>query len=512
MRKRLRCLILFAAVFSSKTGSALGARLTELEDRDREQFEVPIIPEKMVIDHLDTHKSTGPDGIHRGSETFMEKLDSVPDQTSSEEQMENWSKEILILEQKKDFCAESQYQQNSQKKPEFFTLSEAEALRLSDIPVTSEREVASSYCNFCPEESSTLEIKANRIFPEFTSSWKNASDLGGKTETAFLLKELDTLRAKNKKLQDKLCEKDKELKTIKLDLELQERATEAKIAEKIAALVEEVYSAQRERDKAVMARLRLANEERDEAFLRVQRLEESLKELENINPEENDMTLQELLNRINNADTGIDILKNGAIILNRIHRTKERKKKIIAEEMNAVIEQRDAALSQCKRLEQELHHLKEQNQTSANNTRHLTAENNQERALKEEMVGLQQEKEAALQQCKKLEEEIQTLRVYYSLYKSLSEGRSLKDQFNCTFATSEGGLRGREDVVTLTYCQIEDLAAQLQQARSEQKDTELKLQKALETSREANEKVQKLERLVDVLRKKVGAGTIRTVI
>lgn len=37
---------------------------------------------------------------------------------------------------------------------------------------------------------------------------------------------------------------------------------------------------------------------------------------------------------------------------------------------------------QCKRLEQELHHLKEQNQTSANNTRHLTAENNQERALK----------------------------------------------------------------------------------------------------------------------------------
>ncbi|NXY40538.1 MIPO1 protein, partial [Ceuthmochares aereus] len=307
----------------------------------------------------------------------------------------------------------------------------------------------------------------------------------------FLLRELDTLRAKNKKLQDKLAEKDKELKTIKLDLELQEGATEAKIAEKIAVLVEEVYSAQRKRDEAVMARLRLANEERDEAFLRVQRLEQSLKELENINPEENDMTLQELLNRINNADTGTDILKNGAIILNRIHRTKERKKKIIAEEMNAVIEQRDAALSQCKRLEQELHHLKEQNQTSANNTRHLTAENNQERAQKADLIGLQQEKEAALQQCEKLKEEIQTLSVYYSLYKSLSEGMSLKDQLNCTFSTSEGGLEGKEDVVTLTYRQIGDLAAQLHQARSEQKDTELKLQKALEASQEANEKVQK---------------------
>ncbi|XP_061223305.1 mirror-image polydactyly gene 1 protein isoform X2 [Neopsephotus bourkii] len=446
------------------------------------------------------------------SETFKQKLDSVPDQTSSEEQMENWSNETHILGQKEDdFCTEFQFHLNTQKKSEFFIQTEAEALKISDLPVTSERRGTPYDCNPSPQESS-VERKANRMLPEFVSSWNNAADLGGKTETSFLLKELDYLRAKNKKLEDKLSEKNKELKTIKLDLELQERATEAKVAEKIAALVEEVYSAQRERDKAVMARLRLANEERDEAFLRVQHLEECLKELENINPEENDMTLQELLNRINNADTGIDILKNGAIILNRIHRTKELKKKIIAEEMNAVIEQRDAALYQCKRLEQELHHLKEQNQTSANNMRHLTAENNQERALKEELVALQQEKEAALQQCKKLEEEIQTLRVYYSLSKSLPEGKSLQDQLNCAFGTSEGGLQGRADVVTLTYCQIEDLAAQLQQARSEQKDTELKLQKALEASQEANEKVQKLERLVDVLRKKVGAGTIRTVI
>ncbi|XP_064005129.1 mirror-image polydactyly gene 1 protein isoform X3 [Pogoniulus pusillus] len=407
------------------------------------------------------------------SEIFRQKPDSVPDQTSSEEQMENWSK---------------------------------------GLSGTSQRGGVQIGYDSSPEEPSTVERKANRMFLEFKSSWRDAAELDGKTETAYLLKELDTLRAKNKQLQDKLSEKDQELKTIKLDLELQEGATEAKIAGKIAALVEEVYSAQRERDEAVMARLRLANEERDEAFLRVQRLEESLRELENINPEENDMTLQELLNRINNADTGIDILKNGAIILNRIHRTKEHKKKIIAEEMNAVIEQRDAALSQCKRLEQELHHLKEQNQTSANNTRHLTAENNQERALKAQLVALQQEKETALQQCKKLEDEIQTLRIYYSLYKSLSEGMNLKDQLSCSFGTSESGLQGREDVVTLACRQIEDLAAQLQQAQSERKDTQLKLQKALEASQEANEKVQKLERLVEVLRKKVGAGTIRTVI
>ncbi|NXW03613.1 MIPO1 protein, partial [Fregetta grallaria] len=307
----------------------------------------------------------------------------------------------------------------------------------------------------------------------------------------FLLKELDTLRAKNKKLQDKLSEKDKELTTIKLDLELQERATEAKIAEKIAALVEEVYSAQRERDKAVMARLRLANEERDEAFLRVQRLEESLKELENINPEENDM-VSHSLRRFLDQQLKHQCVINIILILNPKHSTKPNTRKKInsipAENRTHV---NLSILTKCKRLEQQLHHLKEQNQTSANNTRHLTAENNQERALKADLIALQQEKEAALQQCKKLEEEIQALRIYYSLYKSLSEGMSLKDRLNSTFGTSEGGLQGREDVVTLTYRQIEDLAAQLQQAQSEQKDTELKLQKALEASQEANEKVQK---------------------
>jgi len=39
------------------------------------------------------------------------------------------------------------------------------------------------------------------MLPDFMSSWEDAADLGGKTETAFLLKELDTLRAKNKKVK-----------------------------------------------------------------------------------------------------------------------------------------------------------------------------------------------------------------------------------------------------------------------------------------------------------------------
>lgn len=337
-------------------------------------------------------------------------------------------------------------------------------------------------------------------------------DLSKETSVAYLQKELEILRTSNKKLQEKLTKEDKEKRKLKLKLELQEKAAEAEIAERTAALVEEVYFAQRERDEAVMCRLQLALEERDEAVERMKHMEMSLKLLENINPEENDMTLQELLNRINNADTGIAIQKNGAVIVDRIYKTKDCKKRITAEEMTAVIEERDAALAQCRRLQQELDRLKEQSQTSANNMRHPTAEHSQERALKAKLLSMEQARETALEQYKRLEEEIQTLRVYYSLHKSLSQEENLKDQFNHALSTYEEALRNRESVVSITQQQNEELVTQLEQAMTERANMELQLQRAVEASQAANEKVQKLERLVDVLRKKVGSGTVRTVI
>ncbi|XP_041132361.1 mirror-image polydactyly gene 1 protein-like isoform X2 [Polyodon spathula] len=356
------------------------------------------------------------------------------------------------------------------------------------------------------------ENQGNTLTSCSLSPVKETAILDKDKNIAFLLKELDSMRDINKKLQDRLSGKERELETRKLDVELQDKGKEAHAAQQAAALVEEIYHAQRERDQAVMARLRLANEERDEALLRAKRLEQAIVELENINPEENDTSLQELLNRVNNADSGLLIEKSGAVIVDRIRKTRERRKKITAEEMNAVIEERDAAISKCKRLEQEVHHLKEQSQTSANNMRHLTAENNQERALKAQLLSIQQERDSALQQSKKLEDEIQTLRVYYSLHKSLSQEANLKEQFQCTLSTYEDALHSKEGIVSLANLHNDQLITQLQLALSERANMEAQLQQSLEAQKEAHEKVQKLERLVDVLRKKVGAGTVRTVI
>ncbi|XP_070611449.1 mirror-image polydactyly gene 1 protein isoform X2 [Erythrolamprus reginae] len=391
-----------------------------------------------------------------------------------------------------------------------------ELVNSSDQPITNLNAIQTDYAKTLhlkniavPDNDERISTSAEKEEEKVNSVTAN---LDKEKNIAFLLNELDVLRANNKKLQDNLSEKDKELKTLKLDLELQESAAEAKIAEKAAALVEEIHSAQHNHDEAIMASLKLASEEKNDVCKQVRLLEQPLETLENINPEENDMTLQELLNRINNADTGMAIWRTGAIIVDRIYRTQKQKKKITAEEINALIEERDAALAQCKQLEQELHHMKEQNQTCANSPRHLTAKNNQERALKEKLLAMQQEREAAIHQYKSLEEELQTLRIYYSLHQALSQEANLKDQFNSTIITYEKALEKKDDIVSMLFLQNEELVTQLQQMATEKTSIELKFQQTSDVLQETTEKHQKLQRLVDVLRKKIGAGSVRMVI
>ncbi|KAM7154568.1 mirror-image polydactyly gene 1 protein isoform 3-T4 [Molossus nigricans] len=407
-----------------------------------------------------------------------QKPETLPEQTRTEVQMEDWSKARSYVEHEttgrnKSAQPDEQLTENAQKSNELVH----EAV---DTPLSEQKSRGfpqpGEETSHCTTEKSNSVGQTNELHYECTIPSQVTSDLNKDKTIAFLQTELDIFRASNKKLQEKLSKEDKEKRKLKLALELHEKATEAQIAEKTAALVEEVYFAQRERDEAMMSRVQLANEERDEAIARAKQMEMSLKVLENINPEENDMTLQELLNRINNADTGIAIEENGAVIVDRIYKTKARKKRITAEEMNAVIEERDAALSQAK------------------------------------LLAMQEARETAVQQYKTLEEEIQTLRVYYSLHKSLSQEENLKDQFNHTLSTYEEALKNRENIVSITQQQNEELATQLQQALADRANMELELRRAVEASQAASDKVQKLERLVDVLRKKVGTGTVRTVI
>lgn len=80
---------------------------------------------------------------------------------------------------------------------------------------------------------------------------------------------------------------------------------------------------------------------------------------------------------------------------------------------------------------------------------------------------------------------------FASLHQSLSQEVNLKDQFNSALLTYEKALKNREDIVSMLLLQNEELATQLQQKIEERANIELKFQQALETSEEANEKLQK---------------------
>lgn len=96
-----------------------------------------------------------------------------------------------------------------------------------------------AYCS--TEQPNIMEHRSNDLHYEHMIPCQVTSDLNKEETIAFLLKELDILRASNKKLQEKLTKEDKEQRKLKLKLELQEKATEAQIAEKTAGIVDECY-------------------------------------------------------------------------------------------------------------------------------------------------------------------------------------------------------------------------------------------------------------------------------
>uniref|UniRef100_A0A2K5YS04 Mirror-image polydactyly 1 n=1 Tax=Mandrillus leucophaeus TaxID=9568 RepID=A0A2K5YS04_MANLE len=91
------------------------------------------------------------------------------------------------------------------------------------------------------ENYNIMEHRHNDMHYECMTPCQVTSDSDKEKTIAFLLKELDLLRTSNKKLQQKLAEEDKEQRKLKFKLELQEKETEAKIAENTAGILRYRY-------------------------------------------------------------------------------------------------------------------------------------------------------------------------------------------------------------------------------------------------------------------------------
>ncbi|XP_073339572.1 mirror-image polydactyly gene 1 protein isoform X2 [Pagrus major] len=297
---------------------------------------------------------------------------------------------------------------------------------------------------------------------------------------SFLLKELDGLRDVNKKLQDQLVQKEKELQRREVEEELREEQREAQGWERPAAVLEEVLAAQKDRDQALMSRLLLANEERDEAVLRARQLQQA-SELEDFHLVDSHMDVDELLQCVCDADSVQEVEQFGSVLVQRLRLARQRRNDITAQEMKAVMEERDISVAKCKRLEQDLIQEREQ------------------WASEEELLRLHRERGGALEDRRQLEAELQVLQANHSSQNLLTPPPSLPSD-----SISPAG--------EAPPPQAPPLLVQVQQLSKEKQSVEAELQHCQEAEREASERVRRLERLVEVLRKKVGTGSLRAVV
>ncbi|XP_026164154.1 mirror-image polydactyly gene 1 protein isoform X4 [Mastacembelus armatus] len=317
-------------------------------------------------------------------------------------------------------------------------------------------------------------------------------DLDRDKNISFLLKQLDALREVNTKLQDQLLQKEKELQRREVEEELREEQREARGWQRPAVVLEEVLAAQKDRDQAVMSRLLLANEERDEAVLRARRLQQAAAYVrtENLNLEDSDMDVSDLLQRVCDADSVQEVEQFGSVLVQRLRLARQRRDDITAQEMKAVMEERDGSVAKCKRLEQDLLQEREQ------------------RPAKEEILRLQRERDRALEDQQQLEVELQVLRSNHRSQglltppASSSQGVSLPHQTPPLLTHLEQS----------TPLQTPPLQVQLHQLSKEREIMKAELRRCREAEQEASERIHRLERLVEVLRKKVGTGNLRAVI
>ncbi|XP_037098303.1 mirror-image polydactyly gene 1 protein isoform X3 [Syngnathus acus] len=162
---------------------------------------------------------------------------------------------------------------------------------------------------------------------------------------SLLLRELDALRDANKKLLERLNLKEEALQS--KEAELMADTKQAKDWEGPSEFLEQLLSARKERDEAMMSRVLLANQERDEALRHVARLQQAAKSDASDGPAlgDSDLEAEELLGRVCQAVSAQEVAHLGRALVEHVRLATQRRRHMAAQEMKAVMEQRDGSLA-----------------------------------------------------------------------------------------------------------------------------------------------------------------------
>eukprot|EP00795_Rhopilema_esculentum_P013204 gene13204-4020_t len=327
-----------------------------------------------------------------------------------------------------------------------------------------------------------------------------------------LVEELKAARTLNRSLTEKLAQAESDLELAHRCKEEMQVEMEAKVAARGAALVDKIYAAQKERDAAILARLKMANDERNEAVERLKnwrKTEESGslidEDMDILNYDE--MSFNELLRKVESADNGRLIERHGSVIADRLAKVQRmpNKRKNVDDEQR-LIKERDEARSQVKRLEEEIEKIKKEKTENEENRRN--SERTRLKACQAQLKSVLREKEDADNRARQLKEELENLRVYYSLHKSLSQEQGLRDQFNSTMDNFEEKLRATEGELQLAQRNYEDAVAKANALIREKSAMASQLHDTLAQLKEEKTRADKLERLVAVLRKRIAGNPV----
>ncbi|KAL9957946.1 hypothetical protein ACROYT_G034905 [Oculina patagonica] len=372
-----------------------------------------------------------------------------------------------------------------------------------------ETELAEKTEELYKEKAMSLRGENGRYSPmNMTSSFGN--------DTASFKEELSLAQRLNLQLTEKLAKAEAEIQASRMSRDELLSQTESKIAARGAALVEKIYQAQKERDAAMNARLKMAYSEREELLDKLRRSERDHagfdSGVDSVYDEEEEPTMRSLLGRITASETPELIDKNGHLMANKIRTVQKNRKKMVTEELKAVIAERDSSVEKAKALEAEVINLRKEIELMKN--QHKVVDKQRIKAIQMQSMQAQQERDLAVKKSKKLEEEMETIRVYYSLHGSLSQEQSLRDQFNQTMDSFETRLRARDSDMQQAQRSYDEVVEKLKAVSQERTNLAKQLEDASKNRRREKERADKLERLVGVLRKRIsdsGGTSVATI-
>ncbi|XP_065655559.1 mirror-image polydactyly gene 1 protein isoform X6 [Hydra vulgaris] len=339
---------------------------------------------------------------------------------------------------------------------------------------TAENELRNLSNNLNREYSESLYSSLNR-----SNVNNNTRKLNGTSNESLLMEELKSSRLLNKTLTEKLSLTEVELEKVlqnKKDIQME---MEVAVAAQGAVLIDKIYTAQKARDAATSTRLKLLTHENEELLKRIKQLEIGVCGCDSV--VETNLVRDDLLIQDFNNQKPMDPLYT----------------KKSTNESKSLME--EDALKQVVQLKEEYHLLKERCEMFELQSKN---EKNRLTNMQDDLKNKQRELDEALAEKMALQAEIQSIKLRYSLSNSLSNEQVLRDQFNTTLDEFELKFIEKESKLNETKSIHDELLVKYNNVVREKKAIAEQLQDTLKQATEDKKRADKLERLVDVLRKR----------